>query len=340
MPSEFPPRTPPASFPQGGARLGAAPRWARIAGTGRPAGRRADQRRTRAPGGDQRRMDPHPHRHSPAAHRGGGRNDVGPRAARVARRDCRSRDDAGRHRPHHRGDRHAGHDFSVDRMHPAGQARRSRRARVRRRRRMLGLCLRARVRRQDGRQRRLAQRAGRRRRDLFADTRLERSRHMRAVRRRRGRRGRRAIGGARHPDLAPARRRQLSQYPERAGTGAGRQGHGHAVRPHGRQRRVQVRGQGAGRRRARSAVRRQHAARRHRLGDSAPGQYPHHGRHDEEAAPAARTAHRYRRSARQYVGGVDSDGARYRRCATDASRPATTSCCSASAAASRGARIF
>ena len=35
MPSEFPPRTPPASFPQGGARLGAALRWARIAGTGR-----------------------------------------------------------------------------------------------------------------------------------------------------------------------------------------------------------------------------------------------------------------------------------------------------------------
>jgi 3-oxoacyl-[acyl-carrier-protein] synthase III len=36
MPSEFPPRTPPASFPlEGGARLGAALRWARIAGTGR-----------------------------------------------------------------------------------------------------------------------------------------------------------------------------------------------------------------------------------------------------------------------------------------------------------------
>jgi 3-oxoacyl-[acyl-carrier-protein] synthase-3 len=35
MPSEFPPRTPPASFPQGGARVGAALRWARIAGTGR-----------------------------------------------------------------------------------------------------------------------------------------------------------------------------------------------------------------------------------------------------------------------------------------------------------------
>jgi len=36
MPSESPPRTPPASFPlNGGAHLGAARRWARIAGTGR-----------------------------------------------------------------------------------------------------------------------------------------------------------------------------------------------------------------------------------------------------------------------------------------------------------------
>src|SRR6185295_13429472 len=36
MPSEFPPRTPPAPSPlDGGARPGASPRWSRIAGTGR-----------------------------------------------------------------------------------------------------------------------------------------------------------------------------------------------------------------------------------------------------------------------------------------------------------------
>ena len=113
---------------------------------------------------------------------------------------------------------------------------------------VLGLRLRAGARRQDGRPRHGAQRAGRRRRDLFAHPRLERSRHLRAVRRRRRRRRARAVGGAGHPDVAPARRRHYADIlcvPGQVRDGAIDR---HAVRAHGRRRRVQVRGQGAGRR--------------------------------------------------------------------------------------------
>ena len=78
---------------------------------------------------------------------------------------------------------------------------------------LLGLHLRAVDRRQFPAHRRLQARAGDRRRDLLADPRLERPRHLRAVRRRRRRRraGSAAAAGrgrrSRHPDDASALRR-------------------------------------------------------------------------------------------------------------------------------------
>ena len=104
------------------------------------------------------------------------------------------------------------------------------------------------------------------------------------------------------------------------------------------QRGVQVRGEGAGRRRARSARRQRHDDGRHRLADPAPGQRPHHGRHREKAGlplrargddrrPPCATRRRRRFRSRSTS-----------RCATAASAPAITSCCSASAADSPGAR--
>ena len=111
-----------------------------------------------------------------------------------------------------------------------------RRRRVRRAGGVLRLRLRARARRPDGRRRHGAQRARRRRRDLFAHPRLERPRHLRAVRRRRRRGRARAVGDAGHPDVASARRRQLSRT-SCACPGSVRDGaiDRHAVPAHGRQ---------------------------------------------------------------------------------------------------------
>ena len=69
---------------------------------------------------------------------------------------------------------------------------------------LLGLCVRARHRRQFPAHRRVQARAGDRRRDLFAHSRLERPRHLRAVRRRRRRRraGRRSSSPAKPPTAA------------------------------------------------------------------------------------------------------------------------------------------
>ena len=171
------------------------------------------------------------------------------------------------------------------------------------------------------------QRAGRRRRDLFAHPRLERPRHLRAVRRRR-RRGRAGAVAACRASMsahlhADGRYRDILCVP---GSLQRRRGDGLAVRAHGRPGSVQVRRQrdGAGRRRG---ARRERCRRgRHRLADPAPGQHPHHGCDGEEARRAARAGDRDRRSARQHVGGVDSAGAR-RGGARRARRVAATGCC-------------
>ena len=78
----------------------------------------------------QRRMDPRAHRDPAAPHRGRRRADVATWRWRASRRALAARRHrARRHRPHHRRDHDAGHDLSVDGVHPAGQARRPRRRR-------------------------------------------------------------------------------------------------------------------------------------------------------------------------------------------------------------------
>ena len=157
----------------------------------------------------ERRVDPHAHRHPrsatspPPTSR---RRDLA--LARVAQGARRRGHRAGRRRSHHRRDDHARHDLSVDGVHPAGEARRARRSGVRR----AGGVLRASSTRwrsptRWSRRGAGAQCARRRRRDLFAHPRLERSRHVRAVRRWRRRRRAGAVRRARHPDVASARRR-------------------------------------------------------------------------------------------------------------------------------------
>ncbi len=212
----------------------------------------------------------------------------GARSARVGFACRRGR------RPHHRRDDDAGHDLPVDRVHPAGQARRARRPGIRRAGGVLGFRLRAGDRRPDGRGRPGAQCARRGRRNLFAHPRLERSRHLRPLRRRRRRRRARALGEAGDHFRAPACRRALQGHTVRSRAGEPRQRHRNAVRAHGRACRVQVRRQGAGRRRARSARGESQDDGRHRLADSASGEHPHHGRNGEEA----RTCRRRRSSRR------------------------------------------
>ena len=112
-------------------------------------------------------------------------------AARAALATCRHRR-AG-DRPDRAGDLDAGQHLSGDRGRGPERARHPSWRRLRSAGGVLRLRLRARHRRQFPARRRLQARAGDRRRDVLAHSRLERPRHLRAVRRRR-RRGR--AGGA------------------------------------------------------------------------------------------------------------------------------------------------
>ena len=160
-------------------------------------------------------------------------------------------------RSHHRGDGDTRHDLPVDRVHRPGQARHPQRRRgVRHRGGVLGVRVRARDRGQDGRHGRGAQRAGDRRGDLLAHPRLERPRHVRAVRRRRRRRRGRAFRQAGHPVVAPSRGCQPSRHPLRPWHGAQRRRQRHAVPAHGRHGGVQGCGEGARRLRERGAAKR------------------------------------------------------------------------------------
>ena len=184
----------------------------RIAGTGRYLPARivtndelAQTRATRATNGFARAPGI-----APAPHRRRRRADVGSRARRVAcprsRRRASQPEDV---------DLIVVATTTPDMIFPStacilqAQARRARRSGVRRAGGVRGLRLRAHDRRPDGRERRCAQRAGRRRRDLFAHPRLERPRHVRAVRRRRRRGRAAAVERARHPGDEAARRRPL-----------------------------------------------------------------------------------------------------------------------------------
>ena len=153
------------------------------------------------------------HRHRSTVHRGDGRTDQRPGAGRVAAGTGRRGYRARRSRFDSCRDHHAGHDLSIDRVHPAGKARRERRARIRRSGGLQRIRLRAVNGRSDDQERRGAQCAGGRRRNLFADPRLERSGNMRPVRRRRRRSGACPVRVAGHIVGASPRRRTLSRYP-------------------------------------------------------------------------------------------------------------------------------
>ena len=107
--------------------------------------------------------------------------------------------DAAEHRPDHRRHHHARPHLPVHRLPAAASARRQRLPGVRRQRRLLRLHLRAERRRQVHPHRRGQERAGGRRRDADPDDRLDRSQHLRAVRRRRRRGGAQGRRRSRHP---------------------------------------------------------------------------------------------------------------------------------------------
>ena len=138
-----------------------------------------------------------------APHRRRGADPQRPRAA--ARRAALERPGitAGGRRPHHRRDLDARHDLPVDRVPAAGEARREAAAR----RSTCRRCAPASSTRSPSRTASCAagraSRARGRRRDLLAHPRLERPRHLRALRRRRRR------GGARCPREAGILRRTL-----------------------------------------------------------------------------------------------------------------------------------
>ena len=164
-------------------------------------------------------MDSLAHRHSPAPRGRRRRADVGLGAGRGAQRACRCIAGPGRRRPDRRGDDDARHHLPVHGQHPAGEARRCGRTRVRCAGRVLRLRLRAGDRRSDGRRRHCAQRRRRGRRSVFTDPRLERPRHVRAVWRRCGCGGARALDGAGHPVGASAFRWTLQGHPVRTWPG-------------------------------------------------------------------------------------------------------------------------
>ena len=240
----------------------------------------------------ERRVDAHAHRHPPAPHRRRRRADAAISRCAAAQRGARGGGHrAGRRRSDHRRDDDARHGLSVDGVHPAGQARRDAAApafdvqavcsgfvyALAIADRMVG-------------QRRGAERAGRRRRNLFAHPRLERSRHLRAVRRRRRRRRARAVGRRR----ASCRRTctptaAIATSCRVPGSVARRRGQRHAVPAHGRARRCSSSRSRCSPKSAQEALaRNRHGGGRHRLADSAPGEHPHHGSDGEEARPAAR----------------------------------------------------
>ena len=166
-------------------------------------------RRERRVRGDARhlgRVDPHPHRHRAPPLRRRGRDDLRPRASPPrAPRSPTPASTAADLDAHHARDRDAGPDLPRHRDAGAGGARHDRRLRLRHPGGLRRLRLRARPGRRADPHRPGAPGAGDRRRDLLAHPRLDRPRHLRAVRRRRRRADPR--GRARAP--APAADRGL-----------------------------------------------------------------------------------------------------------------------------------
>ena len=154
-----------------------------------------DQCRTGGPDRYLRRVDRAAHRHPAAPHRRRRRVHLASGDQRRARRAGPCRDRCAVDRPDRAGDLDAGQHLSGHRGRGAERARHQPWRRLRPAGGVLRLRLCARHRRQFPALRRLQARAGDRRRDVFAHSRLERPRHLRAVRRRR-RRGRAGSAGS------------------------------------------------------------------------------------------------------------------------------------------------
>ena len=157
-------------------------------------------------------------------------------------------------RSDHRRDVHAGLRVPEHRVPAAEQARHQEQRRGLRR---AGRVLRLRLWRRDGRQlhsqRPEPHRARRRRGDVLAHSRFQRSHHVRAVRRRRGRSRAAGIRRTGRAVERAARGRQLFRHSLHAGQRERRRGGRQRVPAHGRAGRLQARGQRARKGRARSA---------------------------------------------------------------------------------------
>ncbi len=168
-------------------------------------------------------MDRHAYRHPPPAHRRRWRTDIrsGDAGWQKSSRSCR--DGRRAYGPHHCRDDDAGRYLPGDGDPGAGEARHDPRCCFRCASGLLGLRLRARRCRQFHPRRAGGDRSCHRRRDLFAHSRLARSRHLRALRRRCGRGGRgtggdggkrdrRAQAAVVHPVDPPSFGRSLSRH--------------------------------------------------------------------------------------------------------------------------------
>src|SRR6185503_12017785 len=239
----------------------------------------------------------------------------------------------GGHRPDHRRHVDPGLRLPEHGLPAAGQARRQGQRRLRRAGGLQRLRLRARHRRRLHQERRPQEGAGRRGGSVLAHPRLERPRHLRAVRRWLRRRGAERCREAGHPRQRAARRRQPCRHAFGARQRVRRRDRRLAVPADERAGGVQVRGQGAGSVDARDRGRRRHEALRHRLADSAPGERAHPRRHRAQARPAERKAGGDGRPSRQYFGRLGAARARRVRARRqDQARPAP-------AAAGRGRRL-
>ena len=209
---------------------------------------------------DQRPMDRRAHRHPSAALcrcRGQRQRPGGACRAPCAGGGRRPRR---RGRPDHRRHLDAGHGVPVHRRDRAAQAGRARLSGLRRAGGVLRLRLCADRGRRDDPHRRGQHGAGHRRRGLLAHPRLQRPRHLRALRRRRRRGAAARQRHAGHPGHRPACRRPPCRHPVRAGHGVRRPGAGRPAAQDGRPGGVQAGGRRARKHRTHACSRRPAAA--------------------------------------------------------------------------------
>jgi hypothetical protein len=264
---------------------------ARITGTGSylPGDSLEQQRSGCARRRHFRRVDRRTHGHPPAA-------ISPPTASRLAiwrwqpaARRWRPRAFRPEDRSHHRGHLDARLRFPEHRLPAAAQARRQRRGGIRRAGGLQRVRLCADHRREVHPLRQPPLRPGGGCRSLLAHPRLERSRHLRAVRRWRRRRGARSQPS--EPGILARRCMPMAATTascSKCRAGLRRQGDRQPLLQDGRSGGVQVRRQGARRNVAQEVLDQPPAwmSRRDRLADPAPGEHPHHPVHGEKARSA------------------------------------------------------